>query len=258
MVDQASSLPIGCAGCLSTPELSFDFTMAFQPIVDLVDGTIFAQEALVRGLNNESAGSILGEVSDENRYRFDQACRVKAIQLAAELNIQSLLSINFLPNAVYQPELCIRTTIETAKRCSFPLDQILFELTEVEKVKDYAHVRSIIEHYQSLGFKTALDDFGAGYSGLNFLADFQPDYIKLDMALIRNIDKDRGRQAIVKGIVQVCRDLSIEPIAEGIETIEELTILKSFDIRLFQGFYFAKPSFRSIVTDVDRLLSQVC
>ena len=254
MVDQEPSLPIGCSGCLSTPELSFDFTMAFQPIVDLVEGTIFAQEALVRGLNNESAGSILGQVSDQNRYRFDQACRVRAIQLAAELNIQSLLSINFLPNAVYQPELCIRTTIETAKTCDFPLDQILFELTEVEKVQDYAHVRSIIEHYQSLGFKTALDDFGAGYSGLNFLADFQPDYIKLDMALIRNIDKDRGRQAIVKGIVQVCRDLSIEPIAEGVETLEELTILKSFDIRLFQGFYFAKPSFRSIVTDWDRLL----
>lgn len=251
MADQEGITLSGCFGCLSTPELDFDFTMAFQPIVNLDEGVIFAQEALVRGLNNESAGSILGQVTDESRYRFDQACRVRAIELAAELKIQSLLSINFLPNAVYQPELCIRTTIETAKKYNFPLNQILFELTEVEKVKDYAHVHSIIEHYKSLGFKTALDDFGAGYSGLNFLADFHPDFIKLDMALIRNIDKDKGRQAIVKGIIQVCRDLSIEPIAEGIETIEELNVLQQFDIQLFQGFYFAKPSFRSIVTDLN-------
>jgi len=256
VVNQESSSKIGCADCLSSPELNFEFTMAFQPIVDLKNGTIFAQEALVRGLNNEPAGSILGQITDESRYRFDQACRVRAIQLAAELRIQSILSINFLPNAVYQPELCIRTTIETAKNCNFPLNRIIFELTEVEQVKDYAHVRSIIEHYQSLGFKTALDDFGAGYSGLNFLADFQPDFIKLDMALIRNIDKDKGRQAIVRGIIQVCRDLAIEPIAEGIETVEELAVLKQFDIHLFQGYYFAKPSFRAVVTDLERFLPQ--
>ncbi|WP_299491945.1 EAL domain-containing protein [Acaryochloris sp. IP29b_bin.137] len=227
--------------------------MAFQPIINDADGSIFAQEALVRGLNNESAASILGQVTDESRYRFDQACRVRAIQLAAELEVQSILSINFLPNAVYQPELCIRTTIETAKQCNFPLDRILFELTEVEKVKDYAHVRSIIEHYQKLGFKTALDDFGAGYSGLNFLADFQPDFIKLDMALIRNIDRDKGRQAIVKGIVQVCRDLAIEPIAEGVETKAELDILRQLDIQLFQGYYFAKPSFQSIIAHLSSI-----
>lgn len=252
MVDQ-NPMAGGCAGCINTPELNFEFTMAFQPIINYTDGSIFAQEALVRGLNNEPAGSILGRVTDESRYRFDQACRVRAIQLAAELNIQSVLSINFLPNAVYQPELCIRTTIETAKQCDFPLNRILFELTEVEKVQDYAHVRSIIEHYQKLGFKTALDDFGAGYSGLNFLADFQPDFIKLDMALIRNIDQDKGRQAIVRGIVQVCQDLEIEPVAEGVETRAELEILRQLKIQLFQGYYFAKPSFKSVITHLNIL-----
>lgn len=241
---------MGCDGCLRSPELDFEFTMAFQPIVNLADGSIFAQEALVRGMTNESAASILGQVTDENRYRFDQACRVRAIQLAAELDIQSILSINFLPNAVYQPELCIRTTLETAKQCNFPINRILFELTEVEEVKDYAHVHAIIEHYQELGFRTALDDFGAGSSGLNFLADFHPDFIKLDMALVRNIDKDKGRQAIVRGIVRICRDLAIELIAEGIETEFELDVLRRFGIQLFQGYYFAKPSFRSVVTNL--------
>nr|WP_315875456.1 EAL domain-containing protein [Acaryochloris marina] len=239
-----------CDGCLNSSRLNFRFTMAFQPIVNLADGSIFAQEALVRGMNNESAISILEQVTDENLYRFDQACRVQAIQLAAELDIQSILSINFLPNAVYHPELCLQTTLETAERCNFPISRILFELTEVEKVIDYAHVQSIIKHYQKLGFRTALDDFGAGYSGFNFLADFRPDFIKIDMALIRNIDKDKARQAIVRGIVQVCRDLDIEPIAEGIETDLELDVLRELGLQLFQGYYFAKPSFRSVITDL--------
>ena len=160
-----------------------------------------------------------------------------------------------MPNAVYQPERCIWTTLETAKQCDFPIHRILFELTEVEKVKDYAHVQAIIEHYQELGFRTALDDFGAGYSGLNFLADFHPDFIKIDMALVRNIDKYKGRQAIIRGIVQVCRELAIEPIAEGIETELELDVLRRFGIQLFQGYYFAKPSLRSVVTDLNSVLS---
>jgi EAL domain-containing protein (putative c-di-GMP-specific phosphodiesterase class I) len=66
------------------------------------------------------------------------------------------------------------------------------------------------------------------------------------MALIRNIDKDRVRQAIVKGVVQVCNDLSTTVIAEGIETLEELKVLQSFGIELFQGFYFAKPAFQAL------------
>ena len=78
-----------------------DFTMAFQPIVDLVTGEIYAFEALVRPLNGGGAIDVLNQVTDENRYTFDQACRVKAITPASQLGMQSFLSINFLPNAVY-------------------------------------------------------------------------------------------------------------------------------------------------------------
>jgi EAL domain-containing protein (putative c-di-GMP-specific phosphodiesterase class I) len=238
--------PIGCAECTKGAGLGFEFTMAFQPIVNTTSKEVFAQEALVRGMNNEPASDILGRINDENRYRFDQACRVKAVQLGSKLNIKSFVSINFLPNAVYRPELCIRTTLEAAETFGFPIDRIIFEITEGEQIKDHAHLREIIQYYRQQGFLTAIDDFGAGYSGLNLLADFQTDLVKLDMGLIRNIDQNKGRQAIVKGIIQVCNELEIKVIAEGIETYEELMVLQSFGIELFQGYYFAKPKFQGL------------
>lgn len=240
--------PLGCKECLGGAGLDFDFTMAFQPIVNTTTKQIFAHEALVRGLNNESAGKVFEHVNDTNRYRFDQSCRVKAVKLAAELGMSSFLSINFMPNAVFRPELCIRTTLAAAETYSFPIERIIFEITEGEKVDDHAHLREIVEHYKLCGFKTAIDDFGGGYAGLNFLADIHTDIIKLDMALIRHIDKDKVRQAIIKGILQVCTELSSAVIAEGVETHEELAVLQSFGIELFQGYYFAKPAFQALAT----------
>lgn len=240
--------PLSCSECASGAGLDFEFTMAFQPIVNTTTKQIFAQEALVRGMNNEPADTIYKQVNDTNLYRFDQACRVKAIKLAAELNIDSFLSINFLPNAVYRPELCIRPTLAAAEEYHFPINRIIFEITEGEKVEDYPHLRHIVDHYKKRGFMTAIDDFGAGYSGLNLLAEMQTNIIKLDMALIHNVEKDKGRQAIIKGTLQVCRDLSILVVAEGVSTYEELACLQSFNIELFQGFYFAKPAFQSLAT----------
>ncbi|MEO1133392.1 MAG: EAL domain-containing protein, partial [Cyanobacteria bacterium J06639_1] len=111
---------------------------------------------------------------------------------------------------------------------------------------DIPHLQSIIRHYQQTGFLTAIDDFGAGYAGLNLLADLQTDLIKLDMALIRDIHRSHSRQAIVRGILQVCRDLSIRVVAEGVETREEFVMLRNFGVELFQGYYFAKPAFQSL------------
>jgi len=236
----------GCAECANGAALGFDFTMAFQPIVNTTTRSVFAHEALVRGLDGEPAGVVFENVNDANRYRFDQACRVKAIKLAAELGLSSLLSINFMPNAVYRPELCIRTTLAAAQEYGFPIDRIIFEITESEQVEDHGHLRQIVEDYQRRGFKTAIDDFGAGYSGLNLLAEMQTDIIKLDMALIRAIDQDKVRQAIVKGILQVCTELSATVVAEGVETAAELQVLQSFGIELFQGYYFARPAFESL------------
>ncbi|WP_113721455.1 EAL domain-containing protein [Aeromonas salmonicida] len=241
---------LSCQQCQESGDLGFDFTMAFQPIIRCRTRTIFGYEALVRGLNNEPAHSVISRVNDDNRYRFDQLCRIKAIALAAKLKMQGMLSINFLPNAVYRPERCIRTTLQAAREHQFPIEQIMFEFTEVERVADNQHIRHIVDHYQALGFKTAMDDFGAGYSSLNLLADFLPDIIKLDMHLLRGIDKDKVRQTIVRHCLALFEELNITPLAEGIETRDEMACLQEMGIDLMQGYLFAKPGFE-ILPPVD-------
>ena len=115
----------GCQGCRRDSGFPLAFSMAFQPIVDTRAGTIFGHEALVRGTAGEGAGSILSKVDADNRYWFDQQCRVKAIELASRLfpaGGDTKLSINFLPNAVYEPRACIRQTLETAGRVGVKAD----------------------------------------------------------------------------------------------------------------------------------------
>ncbi len=235
-----------CDACADTGRLGFDFTMAFQPIINCRSNTIFGYEALARGLNNESAYSIISQVNDDNRYLFDQSCRVKAISLASKLGLDAMLSINFLPNAVYEPERCMRTTLNAAQAYGFPLENIMFEFTEVEKIDDTKFVKEIVEYYKNLGFKTAIDDFGSGYAGLGLLADFQTNIIKLDMELIRNINQDIPRQHIITNCLNLFRDLNITPLAEGIETKAELDWLRKAGVELIQGYLIAKPGFESL------------
>lgn len=251
MIEVVNFTPVGCKECRDKTKLGIDFTMAFQPIVDVSNKSIFGYEALVRGPNNEGAASVLSQVNDNNRYRFDQAIRVKAIDLAKKLGLQGMLSINFLPNAVYKPETCIRATLEAAKELDFPTDHIMFEVTEGEKVLDNDHLRNIFKEYKKHRFTTAIDDFGAGYAGLNLLADWQPDIIKLDMSLTRNVNDDRVRRSLVFGIISICKELDIKVIAEGIETREECLTLADEGVKLFQGYFFARPGFESLPTIPD-------
>ena len=235
---------IGCNRC--SVDLPFKFTFAFQPIVNTADKTIFGYEALVRGTDGSSAWSVLSQVNDDNRYMFDQACRVNAIKLAAKLQLNSVLSINFLPNAVYEPAHCIRSTLAAAKEVNFPTEKLMFEITESEQVHDPKHLTKIIKTYTEQGFITAIDDFGAGHAGLNLLANFQPKVMKFDMELIRNIDTTPAKQVIVDSLITMCTRLGVTPLAEGIETLAELEYFKAQGVDLMQGYFFARPGFESL------------
>lgn len=235
-----------CDRCRNKAPLSFSFSFAFQPIVRASTRAIESYEALVRGTEGQPAGAVFQHVNEDNLYQFDQACRVTAIRKAVELGLEHDLNLNFTPNAVYEPSLCIRTTLAAAKRYGFPLERIVFEVTEGEQVRDKQHLANIINSYKKMGFKTAIDDFGAGYSGLNLLADYEPDTIKLDRDLIVDIHLHPRKQAIVKGIVLVCQELGLALLAEGIELREEYQWLQGQGIDLFQGFYFARPGFECL------------
>jgi len=238
--------PPHCAGCHDGNALDIAFEYAYQPIVRLSTRSVYAYEALVRGPQGEPASTVLAQVNDSNRYRFDQACRTKAVEGAARLGMRQYLSINFLPNAVYRPEVCIQSTFKAARKHDFPIERIIFEVTEGERVDDRPHLVNIFKEYSRFGFRTAIDDFGAGYAGLNLLAEYQPDLIKIDMDLVRNIDTDKPRQAIVAGIAATCMQLDIEILAEGVETRAERDYLARAGIDLMQGYWFAKPAFGAL------------
>jgi EAL domain-containing protein (putative c-di-GMP-specific phosphodiesterase class I) len=219
--------------------------MAFHPIMDLGAGRPWGYEALVRGVNGEGAGHVLGRLDEDNLYRFDQAARVKAIELAGRLFPRGgaeKLSINFMPNAVYEPTACIRASLGAAARVGFDPRRLMFEFTENEPMANTAHVKNIIQAYRRMGFTTALDDFGAGYAGLSLLSEFQPDLIKIDMQLLRGIEASRRKQAIVAALTWLCRELGIAVVAEGIETEAELKVIRAAGINLVQGYFFAKPA----------------
>lgn len=225
--------------------------MAFQPIFDLESRTVFAQEALLRGQDGRSAGQMMALVDDENIYNFDQTCRVTAIRVAAALGLTDRLSINFMPNAVYEPSACIRRTLWAADAHDFPIEKIIFEFTEVERVRDTAHLKSIVAAYKAMGFQTAIDDFGAGYSGLTLIADVVPDIVKIDRALVSGIDRDPARRSIVKGLRGICLDLGTKVVAEGIETPGELAALRDLGITLVQGFLLGRPQFEALQHEPD-------
>jgi EAL domain-containing protein (putative c-di-GMP-specific phosphodiesterase class I) len=244
---------ISCAQCRSGADLAFEFSFAFQPVVDAVAKRVVAYEALVRGPAGEPALSILSQVDEDNRYAFDQACRVKAIALASRLGLGCRLNINFFPNAIYRPELCIRTTLEAARQHQFPIENITFEFLESERAQDHEHLGSVVESYRKLGFKTAIDDFGTGHSGLGMLADFQPDILKIDRQLLRDVDASRPRQAIIAGIIRIAADLGIKVVAEGVETRREYAWLLGAGVAEFQGYYFARPAFEELpLVSMDR------
>lgn len=238
-----------CSGCRDGVDFDIPFAMAFQPIVDTQLGQPFAYEALIRGAGGEGAASVLSQVTDANRYAFDQACRVRAIESALEAGLMesdARLSINFLPNAVYSPLACIQLTLQTSRAVGLPIDRLIFEFTENEEMGSPEHVATIIATYKQVGFSVAIDDFGAGYSGLDMFAQFAPDELKLDMGLIRGIDGDARRQAIVRATVGMSAELDTLLIAEGVETAAEAATLRDLGVRYHQGFWYAKPGFEHL------------
>jgi len=224
----------------------FKLTMAFQPIVDMAEGTIFAHEALVRGPNGESAAHVLSGVPADSQSRFDQLCRRRAMELAARLNISERISINFQPLPENNLERGIIRTVKLADTFDLPLSQLLFEITDSHRTTSLDFVKEVIGAYQANGLATALDNFGNGLVELNDLEMVAPDIIKLDRELTHNIDSNRVRQIFVKSVVDVCNEIDCRVIAQGVESQAELESLLSFGITHFQGYLLARPSLESV------------
>lgn len=241
---------------MSTGEMEFDFSFAFQPIVDARTKEIISFEALVRGPNGQPAKEVFAKVDRYQIFNFDQACRKKAIQLAKNLHLHQSLNLNLFPHALYQTGMNIRATLQAALDYQFPQENIIFEITETEQLTDNRQLVHLIRMYKEFGFQTAIDDFGSGYAGLNLLVEYCPNWIKIDRSLIANIHDDPVRQTIVEGMRYICKKLDIQMMAEGVERVEEYDWLRKNGVNIFQGYYFAYPAFEAL-PEVDRTLFSV-
>lgn len=222
------------------------YSFAYQPIINVSANTIFSYEALIRGLANEPANFVLQKVNPPDMHMFDETCRTVAIKMAARFGLSTRLNLNLLPLGIESSPTSLSSVLNAADQYHIHPSQIVIEILEREIISNFDKFLMIVNEHRKSGIIFAIDDFGSGYAGLNLLADFQPDIIKLDMHLIRQIDSKGPRQAIVRGIIRTCDDLGIDIIAEGVETINEYEWLRNANINYFQGMLFARPGFEKL------------
>ncbi|MBN2430919.1 MAG: diguanylate phosphodiesterase [Acidobacteria bacterium] len=222
------------------------YSFAFQPIVDVTAGKIFSYEALLRGVHNEPVDQVLRQAGPAERQELNQKSPGAAIELAARLGLTTRLNLNLLPRTMEHFPSVIAALLAAANHCHIHPEQIVLEILEREMIDDFDRFNAIVNEYRGSGLVFAIDDFGAGYAGLNLLAEFQPHLIKIDMHLVRGVGHKGPRQAIIRGIVRTCFDLGIGIIAEGVETGDEYSWLRQEGIELFQGYLFARPAFEEL------------
>jgi EAL domain-containing protein (putative c-di-GMP-specific phosphodiesterase class I) len=227
-------------------DIGFEFSFAFQPIVDARCQEIIAFEALVRGPHGEPSASVFAQVPKYDFPRFDEICRSKAIYLASRLNIPKRLNLNLSAQSIYEIDLSIMTTFQASIHTGIPVENIVFEVLEMESLTNQRNLVQYLRLIKDFGFATAIDDFGAGYSGLKLLVEYQPKYIKLDRHLIGNIHQDQVKQSVFSGIQHICGRLGIEIVAEGVECADEYHWLREAGTSIFQGYYFARPAFEAL------------
>lgn len=219
----------------------------FQPIVAAASpGTLFAYECLLRG--RRVGGEMVSpyELFQAARradllFQLDLAARMAAIRGAVKHRLTSHVFINFNPTAIYDPNYCLRATTDAIRLGGIDPQQVVFEVTESDEVRDPEHLLNIFAYYRKHGFRVALDDLGAGYASLNLLTRLRPDFVKLDMQLIRGVDQDPYKAEVARMLLTMAQNLGVKTVAEGIETEAEWRWFREHGADYVQGYFFARP-----------------
>ena len=218
----------------------------FQPIVSLKTNTIYAYEGLIRGPSNgplHSPFNLFNAAAKQDRLaELDLLCRKVTIERFAQLRLKPLLFINTIPEILLHKDYQHGHTLDYIKRAGIDSQQVVIELTEQYPIDDYALMANATKHYQEMGFSIAIDDLGAGYSGLRTWSEIKPDFVKIDRHFLHNIHEDKHKQQFVQSIIDLAKSVNCKVIAEGIELREEYLVSDSMDIDFAQGYYFARPA----------------
>lgn len=173
---------------------------------------------------------------------LDRAARISAIETSTRLLPKGIKRfINFLPSSIYNPKYCLTHTFEAIHRLDQNPQDYVFEVTESEEIHDMPHLRAIFAEYRQQGMLVALDDVGAGHSTIEVISSLQPDYVKIDRALISYCDQSEDKQRILRDIVCRAGEIGAKVVGEGIERREEFLLCRDIGMDLAQGYLFGKP-----------------
>lgn len=217
----------------------------FQPIVHVITGGIVGYEALSRGPQGsryERPDNLFAAANLCNLlWEVEVLCRTMAIERACALGLQSNLFLNVDPRVIHDPKFRVGVTGDLLKHLPLTPQQIVFEVTEKAAIADYAMFRDVLAHYVSQGYRVAVDDTGAGYSGLRTITEIRPHFIKLDMAIIRGVASDALKQEVVRHMQALAKVTGMILVAEGVETESELTTLIGLGVEYVQGYLLGMP-----------------
>ncbi len=218
---------------------------AFQPILLLKDHTVLGFEALSRGARGtalETADELFGSAERFGyMVELDRLCRIRALLSAGRIPSNARLFVNTLPATIRDPFFRGRPLIDFLDKAQVSPDRIVLEITEKLVIENYALFRQAMQYFVDLGMSFAVDDVGAGYSGLELIARLNPHFLKIDMSLVREVHTSVINQAMVKAIVTISRAIGATVIAEGIQTQEEAQALESRGVDFGPGFFLARP-----------------
>ncbi len=217
-----------------------DFHLALQPIVHAASGERFGAEALLR--SSESSlphpGAVLHAAERLERVQeLGRAIRGRAARMLSSSACPSgTLFLNLHPRDLADDQL-----LDASAPLTQVASRVVLEITERASLNGVADLRRRVERLRELGFRIAVDDLGAGYAGLTSFVALQPDLVKIDMSLIHDVDCDTTRQRLVRSMTNVCRDMGILVVAEGIEKEGERRVLVELGCDLLQGYLFGRP-----------------
>jgi EAL domain-containing protein (putative c-di-GMP-specific phosphodiesterase class I)/predicted transcriptional regulator len=230
----------------------------YQPIVDLQRGQILGWEALSRGPKGSyfERPDVLFSCAEEfgELFELEKLCRESAIAHVGQFSRDQKLFLNMNPKMVDDSRFVTGWTKQLLAKFDIKPDQIVFEITERHSIRDFAGFRKALNHYRDQGYLIAVDDVGSGYSNLQSIVELKPDFVKMDMSLIRNIDRDPTRQAVLEAFVTIATKVGCRLLAEGIETEEELRMVQRLGVQLGQGYLLGRPEAERVVVIPQRVL----
>ena len=220
---------------------------AFQPIVDPFAQQVVSYEALIRTAEGGSPQAYFDAFSGNDIYEADLHSKKIAFAMAGQLGLKEhALSINLLPMTLVNVPGAVAFLLNEIEANGLVPEQIVVEFAESEIISRLDEFKGAVRQLKSAGMSVAIDHFGAGYAGLLMLAQFQPDRIKINRALVADVHRSGPRQAIIQAIIKCCTSLEIMVCAVGVEKAEEWMWLESAGISQFQGHLFASPAFSGI------------